>query len=354
MTIADVAFSIRRGEFIEMSNHSLKRIHLLATGGTIACEARSRVSTEGYKYPNISAGDLIEQLPELSEIAVMSSEQVFIKPSTDITDGDSFDLSGRVNTLLASDDCDGVVITHGTDTIEETAFFLNLTVDSPKPVVITGAMRPANVISSDGMLNLYNAVCCAVSDASSGAGVVIVMNDLILSARDTVKFSTFKTDAFQAPLYGVLGMVRDGYVDYFYKSVKRHTVSSEFAGIRYGEMPKVKILYMYQGCDDVLFKAALADGCQGVVVAGLGNGAVVSAITKAYDKKENPETAERMPVLVRSSRVSTGGVSDTYHMSCERIIPAHDLNPQKAAVLLRFALAKTDCPAEIKRIFKEY
>lgn len=336
-----------------MESQNLKKIHLIATGGTIASEARSRVSTEGYKPSVIPVEELVAQIPELSEIAVMSSEQIFLKPSSAITDSDLFDLSARINELLASDDCDGIIVTHGTDTMEETAFFLNLTVKSDKPVVITGAMRPAHVISSDGLLNLYNAVCCAASDASYGMGVVISMNDLILSARDAVKFSSFKTDAFQAPLYGVLGTVRNANVTYCYKPLMRHTTTSEFAGAQYGKMPRVDVLYMLQGIDDMLFKAATQAGCKGIVSAGSGNGGVIGAIGKAY-KEEFEAGEDELPVLVRSTRVCTGGVSDAYRMGNPKIIPSHDLNPHKAAILLRLALAKTNDPAEIKRIFEQY
>ena len=330
-----------------------KKIRLVATGGTIASQARSRVSTEGYQPSVIPVEDLIAQIPELSDIAEMSAEQIFLKPSSAITDEDLFHLSARINELLASDDCDGVIVTHGTDTMEETAFFLNLTVASEKPVVITGAMRPAHVISTDGLLNLYNAVCCAAADSSRGMGVVISMNDLILSARDAVKFSTFKTDAFQAPLYGVLGTVRNGQVSYAYKPVRRHTVHSEFAGAQLGQMPRVEVLYMYQGCDEHLFKAALEGGCAGIVTAGSGNGGVIGAIGKAY-RDEQEKGSGGLPILIRSSRVATGGVSDAYRMGSPKVIAAHDMNPHKAAVLLRFALAKTSDPAEIRRIFAEY
>ena len=336
-----------------MENQNKKKIRLVATGGTIASQARSRVSTEGYQASVISVEDLIAELPELNDIVEMSAEQIFLKPSSAITDEDLFHLSARVNELLASDECDGIVITHGTDTMEETAFFLNLTVNSPKPVVITGAMRPAHVISTDGLLNLYNAVCCAASDASHGMGVVISMNDLILSARDAVKFSSFKTDAFQAPLYGVLGTVRNANVTYCYKPMMRHTTTSEFAGAQYGKMPRVDVLYMLQGIDDMLFKAACDAGCKGIVSAGSGNGGVIGAIGKAY-RDETEAGKDELPVLIRSTRVCTGGVSDAYRMGNPKIIPSHDLNPHKAAILLRFALAKTNDPAEIKRIFEQY
>lgn len=328
-----------------------KRIRLVATGGTIASQAKSRVSTEGYASSVIKVEDLIEQLPELSEIADVTAEQIFLKPSSAITEEDLFNLSGRVNELLASDDCDGVVITHGTDTMEETAFFLNLTVSSDKPVVITGAMRPAHVISSDGTLNLYNAVIVAASDKSRGMGVTIAMNDIIISARDAIKFSTFKVEAYQAPLYGVLGTVRNGVVDYCYRPVKRHTTTSMFKGEK-RELPRVEVLYMYEGCSDDLFNAAVATGCKGIVTAGTGNGGTTMSMMKRYRAEDGSD--KDLPIVVRSARVPTGGVSDPFRTPGQRMIGSGDLNPQKAYILLRFALSVTDDPEEIKKIFMEY
>ena len=333
---------------MEPDNRRLKKIHLVATGGTIASQAKSRVSTEGYTPSVISVDDLIAQIPELSELAEMSAEQIFLKPSSMITEEDLFDLSDRVNELLASDDCDGVVITHGTDTMEETAFFLNLTVSSDKPVVITGAMRPAHVISSDGLLNLYNAVCCAASDESRGMGVVIAMNDIILSARDAIKYSTFKVEAYQAPFYGVLGTIRNGKVSYAYRPAKCHTASSPFSGKRL-KLPPVEILYMYEGCNDTLFKAALESGCKGIVTAGTGNGGVITQIGQLY-RSEDKAVTDKLPILVRSARVPTGGVSGAFRMG-EKVIAAGDLNPQKAYILLRLALAVTDDPKKIAEYF---
>lgn len=336
---------------MDNSENRRKKIRLVATGGTIASEAKSRVSTEGYASSVIKVDNLIEQLPELAEIAEVTAEQIFLKPSLAINEEDLFKLSARVNELLASDDCDGVVITHGTDTMEETAFFLNLTVDSDKPVVITGAMRPAHVISSDGILNLYNAVIVAASDKSKGMGVVIAMNDVIVSARDAIKFSTFKVEAYQAPLYGVLGTVRNGIVDYCYKPVKRHTATSLFRGWK-KQLPRVEVLYMYEGCLDDLFDAAVATGCKGIVTAGTGNGGPTMGIMQRYRAEDG--SAEKLPILVRSSRVPTGGVSDPFRDKGSRMIGSGDLNPQKAYILLRFALSMTEDPEEIKKIFTEY
>lgn len=334
---------------MDTDNRNLKKIKLVATGGTIASQSKSRVATESYTPSVITVDDLVAQIPEVSEIADFTAEQIFLKPSSMISDDDLFMLSERVNELLANDDCDGIVITHGTDTMEETAFFLNLTINSPKPVVITGAMRPAHVISSDGVLNLYNAVCCAASDASYGMGVVISMNDLILSARDAVKFSTFKTDAFQAPTYGLLGTVRNGVVSYAYKPLKRHTTSSQFSGKRF-DLPPAEILYMHQGNSGMIFNAVLASGCKGIVTAGTGNGGTNSAIMEAYRDESRRDS---LPILVRSTRVPTGGVSGAFAMG-DKVIPSGDLNPHKAYILLRFALAVTDDPQEINEIFAQY
>lgn len=337
--------------FMDNDNRPLKKIRLVATGGTIASKARTRVSTEGYNPSVITIEDLVNQLPELKDLVDLTAEQIFLKPSSSITDDDLFDLAARVNELLAGDDCDGVVITHGTDTMEETAFFLNLTVNSDKPVVITGSMRPNDVISADGPLNLFNAVLCAASDQSRGMGVVICMNDLIVAARDAVKFNTFKVETYQGPVYGNLGTVRNGKVTYVYKPLRRHTVTSQFAGKRL-ELPPAEILYMYQGCDDTLFRAALQKGVKGLVTAGSGNGGVIGSIMKAYRSDDEQEVA-KLPILVRSTRVSTGGVSDSWK-SGDRVIASGDLNPHKAYILLRFALAVTDDPAEIRTIFNEY
>ena len=341
---------------MECDNNRRKKIRLVATGGTIASRAAGRVATEGYTPSVIPAEQLLKDLPELSERMDVSCEQIFLKPSSAITESDLFDLSERVNELLMSDECDGIVITHGTDTMEETAYFLNLTVKSSKPVVVTGAMRPQEVISSDGALNLYNAFLCAESDFSRGMGVVISMNDLIISARDAVKFSTFKTDAYQAPLYGVLGTVRNGQVDYAYRPFKRHTENSEFADMKKTALKRVEILYMYEGCDGMAFESALERGCGGLVSAGTGNGGVIGHIMKKYNDAGEKEAAD-LPILVRSARVPTGGVSGAYRKETPgglRVIPSHDLNPQKAYILLKLALAVTDDPSEIKRMFEQY
>ncbi len=336
---------------MDNDNRPLKKIRLVATGGTIASKARSRVSTEGYNPSVITIDDLVAQLPELRELVDLTAEQIFLKPSSSITDEDLFTLAARVNELLAGDDCDGVVITHGTDTMEETAFFLNLTVNSDKPVVITGSMRPSDVISADGPLNLFNAVLCAADDQSRGMGVVICMNDLIVAARDAVKFNTFKVETYQGPVYGNLGTVRNGKVSYLYKPLRRHTTSSQFAGKRF-DLPPAEILYMYQGCGDTLFEAALARGVKGLVTASSRNDQAIGEIMKRYRSEDESETA-KLPILVRSTRVATGGVSDSFKTG-GRTVAAGDLNPHKAYILLRFALAVTDDPAEIRKIFAEY
>ena len=185
-------------------------------------------------------------------------------------------------------------------------------------------------------------------------GVVIAMNDIIISARDAIKYSTFKVEAYQAPLYGVLGTIRNGQVSYCYRPTRRHTTTSHFKGKKL-DLPYVEILYMYEGCSDAMFEAALKAGCKGIVTAGTGNGGTTMSMMKLYrDEAEKGVTDSKLPILVRSSRVPTGGVSEAYRVPGSRIISAGDLNPQKAYMLLRFALAVTDDPEEIRAIFKEY
>lgn len=329
----------------------MKKIYVLATGGTIASKVENRVSTLGYDGPVIKVESLISNIPELTEIADIKAEQVIFKPSLEINFTDLKILSDRINELFKSNECDGIVVTHGTDTMEETAYFLNLMINSEKPVVVTGSMRPEGVISPDGGFNLYDAVCCAVSDQSYGMGVVIAMNNLILSARDAIKFYTFKTDAFQAPLYGALGTVRNGCVSYRYKPIRRHTVTSEFIGTEINSS-KVEIVYMYQGCTDLLFKAAIEAGCKGIITAGTGDGNIIKSIKNLYDSKKSIDSS--LPILVRSFRLTAGDVSSYVTHNYSKIISAEDISPQKAYILLNLALSHTDDPKEIRRIFNEY
>ena len=193
----------------------MKKIKILATGGTIAGKAASSTQLTGYTAGAYSVDDLLASVPALGELAQISGEQLCNIDSSSITDALLLRLAQRCNELLAQEDVDGVVITHGTDTMEETAFFLNLTVKSDKPVVLVGAMRPATAVSADGPLNIINAVKTAVCAESAGQGVLVVMNDEIYGGRDVMKTNTANVATFKAPNGGALGCIVGGEVRYY-------------------------------------------------------------------------------------------------------------------------------------------
>ncbi|MDD6313406.1 MAG: type II asparaginase, partial [Porphyromonadaceae bacterium] len=202
-------------------------IHILATGGTIAGTGSS-ATTSQYTAGQVAIGTLLDAVPQIKDIANVTGEQIVSIGSQDMNDQVWLTLANRINELLASPECDGIVVTHGTDTMEETAYFLNLTVHSDKPVVLTGAMRPSTAMSADGPLNLYNSVVTAASKDSYGRGVMIVMNGLILGAHSTQKMNTVDVQTFQAPDAGPLGYVYNSRPYYNMQTQKRHTTQSVF------------------------------------------------------------------------------------------------------------------------------
>lgn len=252
----------------------LPNISILATGGTIAGSSASATDTTGYKAGAIAIETLINAVPQIKEVADISGEQIVKISSNNMTTATLLKLAKRVNELLAKDSVDGIVITHGTDTLEETAYFLNLVVKSNKPVVLVGAMRPATAISADGPMNLLNAVRVAVNKASVGKGVLVAMNDEINGARDVTKTNTTNVATFKAPELGRLGYIVGGKVMYFNASTRRHTKASEFDISKLNTLPRVDIVYSHVDDDGVLTKAAVAAGAKGIVHAGTGNGSI--------------------------------------------------------------------------------
>lgn len=324
---------------------------MIATGGTIASKALNETATIGYVPSAFGVEELLSEIPSLEGKIDLSAEQLLRKQSPDFTDEDVIKLAKRVNEVLCSD-TDGVVITMGTDTMEEVAYFLNLTVRTSKPIVITGAVRPVGLISTDGPLNMLNAIYTAASDESIGKGVLVAMDDLIICARDVMKLSSFKTDTFGGGYYGIIGTIRDGVVSYYQQSVKAHTKDSEFDITQIeAPLPEVEIICMYQGCGDRLFLAALSCGVKGIVSSGFGGGAIHKEILERY--RERPG---EMPVLVRACGIPFGGCMGDYGHFDDEIgcIVSNDLSPKKARILLRLALTKTEDRDELIRIFGTY
>ena len=335
-------------------------IHIISTGGTIASKTASLTQTTGYgakanasgekEGVGLLASDLIAGIPGIEELVDITAENIYTIPSSSVEPSDVLALSKRVNEVLKGEDIDGIVITHGTDTLEETAFFLHLTVKSDKPVVVVGSMLPATVLSADGPLNLYNAILAAASEESRGKGVLVVMAGRILSARDATKLSTFMTDAFRGIEYGALGSVCGGKVLYYYAPVRPHTYSTEFDVSKTDRLPDVEILYMYQGCSEDGLRCAAERGAEGVVIAGLGCGAVPPHVREYY------RSLDKKPFMVRATRVPSGYLAGHGATPDNEYgtIPAGDFNPQKARILLQLALTRTRDLEEIRDIFQKY
>ena len=325
-------------------------VYILATGGTIAGTGKSATAS-GYTAGQVAIQSLIDAVPQMQDVANVTGEQVVNIGSQDMNDQVWLTLAKRINELLAQSNVDGIVITHGTDTMEETAYFLNLTVKSDKPVVLTGAMRPSTAMSADGPLNLYNSVVTAADPSSKGRGVMIVMNGLILGAHSTQKMNTTDVQTFQAPDAGPLGYVYNSKPYYNMQTLKKHTTESVFDVTNLTSLPKVGIVYAYSNVEADVMNPFLTNGYQGVIHAGLGNG--------NYHKNIFPKLLEARKlgiIVVRSSRVPTGPTTlyDEVDDAKYQFVASWELNPQKARVLLMLALTRTKDWQQIQTYFEEY
>ncbi|QQZ44032.1 asparaginase [Pseudomonas sp. SK3(2021)] len=333
------------------TKQKLANVVVLATGGTIAGAGASAANSATYQAAKVGIEQLIAGIPELSQVANVRGEQVMQIASESITNENLLQLGRRVAELADSKDVDGIVITHGTDTLEETAYFLNLVEKTDKPIVVVGSMRPGTAMSADGMLNLYNAVAVAGSKEAHGKGVLVTMNDEIQSGRDVSKMINIKTEAFKSP-WGPLGMVVEGKSYWFRLPAKRHTQDSEFDIKTIKSLPDVEIAYGYGNVSDTAYKALAQSGAKAIIHAGTGNGSVSSRVVPALQ-----ELRKNGVQIIRSSHVNAGGFvlrnaeqpDDKYDW-----VVANDLNPQKARILAMVALTKTQDSKELQRMFWEY
>ena len=332
----------------------LPLVWVLSTGGTISGKGASSTSLTEYKAGSLLGEELVKAVPEIQQYATVKVEQIVNVGSPDITINNWITLAKRVNRIFADDpNVAGVVITHGTNTLEETAYFLNLTVKYDRPVVLVGAMRPATAISADGPLNLLNAIRTAASREARGKGVLIVMNDEINGARDTTKTNTYRVETFRAPDLGYLGYVDADQVTFYRASTRRHTVNSEFDIASISKLPVVEIAYSYVQPGATIIQALVTSGVKGIVFAGTGAGLLSSSEKQALQPFLSRGGAS-LPVFVRSSRTGNGRVVAREEYDRMGMIPADTLNPQKARILLMLALTKTSDLKEIKRMFAEY
>jgi L-asparaginase len=328
----------------------LPRVHVMTGPGTLPRNPTNRLEFLRYTRTGempLTAKELIDRIPEVAQFARVSVESENFLPFDQPQQ--LKDLSLRITARLQDPDVAGVVFTHGTNTIEETAYFLNLTVKSDKPVVIVGAQRPFSTMSSDAPLNLLNAIRVAADPASRGKGTLVVLNDEINAARDVTKTNTYRVETFQSREVGILGYADPDRIAFYRAPVRRHTTQSEFDLTQMDAFPKVDILYAHSGDDGDLAKGAVAAGAKGLVIAGTGAGHTQNArkvLKELYDTTG--------VVVVRSSRVGAGRVMRDDNWQEPGFVAADNLNPQKARILLQLGLTKTNKPDDIQKMFDEY
>ena len=328
----------------------LPQVSILATGGTIAGSGQGPTSV-GYTSATVAVGDLIGGLPQLARIARVRGSQVMQRGSQDMGPADWLNLARRVQAEVARSDVDGVVITHGTDTLEESAYFLHLVVKTAKPVVLVGAMRPVTALSADGPFNLYEAVLVAAHAEAANKGVLVLMGDVVHSARDVTKANTSMTDAFRSPEVGGLGSVEGDVVSFYRAPTRRHTLASAFDIAKLQGLPPVEIAYGYAGASRAGIDAFVQAGARGMVFAGVGNGNFGADIGRALSAAR-----AKGVVVVRSSRVGSGNVArnDEVHDDQEDFVVADNLNPQKARILLMLGLTQTHDSRRMQQMFVDY
>ena len=328
------------------------KVKVLATGGTIA-GAQSSSSEIGYKSGTFSVDDLIKAVPPLKDLAELSGEQVANIGSQTMNHDVWLKLAKRINEVLNDGSTDGIVITHGTDTLEETAYFLSLVVKSDKPVVLVGSMRPATAISADGPANLYNAVALAVSPEARGRGPMIVIDDEIRYAREAQKMNTTELDTFHSPNRGRAGVMNVGKLEWFSQNTTRHTTKSEFSvdGKAPADLPRVEIVYSYENLGPEMVDALVQQGVKGIVLAGVGDGNSTDAAIAAL-----AAAAKKGIAIVRSSRTGSGVVARNVEVDDDKLgfIASMELSPQKARILLMLGLMKTSDPAKLQQFFMQY
>lgn len=324
-------------------------IVILATGGTIA--GAGTAGGYGYTSGQFKVEDLIKAVPNLDKLANLSGEQIANVGSQDMNDTIWLKLAQRTNELLADPKVDGVVITHGTDTMDETAYFLDLVVKSDKPVVLVGSMRPATATSADGPANLYDAVAVAANKGARGRGVLVVVNDEIHNARNVVKMNTTNVATFDSPMRGEAGLVNSGTVRWFEPMDKPHTKDTEFTVKNRKVLPRVDIVYAYSNMDATLIDAAIRAGAKGIVVAGVGDGNMSKAALDALAR-----AAKQGIVVVRSTRLPSGMVMRNAEVNDDELgfVASGELNPGKSRVLTQLALTETRDPRRVQQMFERY
>lgn len=328
------------------------RVRLIATGGTISTRTGGR----------LTGAELLTFIPPLERYVRAEAEQFSNTASSSLTLAQWLELARRINTLLSEDtDLAGVVVTTGTDTLEETAYFLNLTVRSPKPVVVVGSMRNHDTIGYEGPANLLAGFRVAADTASKDRGVLVVLNDEINAARDVTKTDALRLDTFQTPGYGVLGVIDADRVAYYRAGLKRHTAASEFDVFRIDTLPRVDVVLVYQDASGDVIRSVVDLGAQGIVIASAGAGALSGTQSDGIKYAMSKGVCVVIATRTGSGRIAAtkrpgggGQGTRTAEPTAPFRVAAEDLAPIKARILLMLALATTKDLAEIQRMFTEY
>ena len=328
------------------------KVAFIGTGGTMSSVGRGPLDIVDYTANNImlDADEILEAFPNVRDVADIVSIRFKAIPSTALGFPEWKALAQLCRQLVDDHaDLAGIVIGHGTATLEETAYILSLTLKVSVPVVVVGSQRPLSGLSTDAAMNLVNAVRTAANPASRGRGVLVVLNDEIQAAREVTKTSTFRLQTFRTPDFGILGYVDGEHVRYYRASERRHAPDTEFDLAGLDALPRVDIVYSYAGADGAAVRAGVAAGARGIVSAGFAPGMVT------------PDEAEAMAaataagvIVVQSTRAGSGVALDGANSRKRGAIPADNLNPQKARLLLALALTRTSDPAEIRRMFDTY
>ncbi len=334
-----------------MVSETIPRVRLLIGPGTLHSQGADRLDVLRYTEarsgrPRLTGQQLLAALPEIEQFARVKVDEG--NPHEMATPDDLLRLARHVGALVERPTVDGVVFVQGTNSIEETAYFLNLTVRSPKTVVVTGAQRPFTALGADGPWNLIDALRVAGAPVARGKGVLVVTNQEINAAREVTKSNTYRLQTFRSRDVGILGYADTDRIVFYRAPLRRHTVDSEFdlAGVE--RMPRVDVLYVHAGARPELARAAVSLGAEGLVIAGSGAGSTGGM------RDELAAIAREGVVVVRSSRVGDGRVVRDDNWQEPGMVAADNLNPQKAALLLALALTRTHDPDEIQRMFDEY
>ncbi len=331
-----------------MQTNKLPNVAILATGGTISARGKTATQMTGYQSGLVGVEEIIAAVPEVQQFANISGEQITNVSSPSLTFEIVGQLIKRINELLAGD-IDGIVVTHGTSTLEETAYLTNLLIKTEKPVVFTGAMRPATALSADGAVNLLNAVMLAGHPQAIDKGVLVMLNGQISPSRDVTKTNTMSVETFKCPELGFIGYIQNN-TPYFFRSTnKRHTGNSAFTVNDLAAVPRVDIVYGYLNDDTVHVDAAVKAGAKGIVIASPGHGTMSQTI-----KQGLINARKQGVVIVKTSRCGSGIVTRVEDDNATNFVVGGSLNAQKARILLMLALTKTSDPLEVQRIFDEY